>query len=58
MVDFCIKLSEFCRKNINSDFIIDVFKIYKRGEDYFSGYLDIENEQFLQTPQDVLVTKI
>ena len=41
VVDFCIKLSEFCRKNINSDFIIDVFKIYKRGEDYFSGYLDI-----------------
>ena len=26
LVDFCIKLSQFCCKNVNSHFIIDVFK--------------------------------
>ena len=58
MVDFCIKLSEFCFKNVNSEFITDVPKRYKKGEYYFSSYLDIEDEQFLQTAQAVLVTKI
>ena len=46
LVKFCKKISEFCCKNVNSDFIIDVFKRYKRGEYYFSCYLDIENEKF------------
>ena len=58
MFDFSIKLSEFCFKNVNSEFIIDVPKRYKKGEYYFSSYLDIEDEQFLQTAQAVLVTKI
>ena len=58
MIDFCIKLSEFCFKNVNSEFIIDVPKRYKKGEYYYSSYLDIEDEQFLQTAQAVLVTKV
>ena len=58
LVEFWEKLSEFCCENVNSDFITDVFKKYKRSEDYFSCYLDTENEQFLQTPQAALVTKI
>ena len=30
-----------CCNNVDTYFIIDVFKRYKRGEDYFSAYLDI-----------------
>ena len=44
MVDFCKNLSEFCCSNVHPYFIIDVFKRCKRGKDYFSTCLDIENK--------------
>ena len=44
LVLFCKKLSEFCCDNVDSYFIIDVFKRCKRGEDYFSAYLDIDRK--------------
>ena len=45
LVLFCKTLSKFCCNNVDSCFIIDVFKRYKRGEDYFSAYLDIERSE-------------
>ena len=44
LVDFCKILSEFCCNNVDPYFIIDVFKRYKRGEDYFSTYLGINRK--------------
>ena len=45
LVLFCKKLSEFCCDNVDSCFIIDVFKRSKKGEDYFSAYLDVERNE-------------
>ena len=45
LVLFCKKLSEFCCDYVDSYFIIDVFQRYKRGEDYFSAYLNIERNE-------------
>ena len=45
LVLFCEKLSEFCCDYVDSYFIIDVFQRYKRGEDYFSAYLNIERNE-------------
>ena len=59
LVVFWKKLSEVSCDNFDPKFIIDIFKKCKKGEDYFSKHLDFEgNEQFLHTPQAVLVTKI
>ena len=42
IVYFCKRLAEFSSLSVNSQFIIDVFNTYKRGEDFFTKYLEIE----------------
>ena len=39
------KLSEFCCDNVDPCFVIDVFKRYRKGVDFFSEYLDIERNE-------------
>ena len=41
-VNLCKKLSEFSCLNVTSDFIIDAFQTYERGEDFFDQYLEKE----------------
>ena len=41
-VNVCKKLVEFSSMSVNPYFIIDVFNIYKRGENFFNQYLEIE----------------
>ena len=36
LVEFCLCLVRASCKNVNADFIFDVFKNYKRGRDFFS----------------------
>ena len=38
LVEFCKKLSEFYCENVDSYFITDVFKRYRKGVDFFSAY--------------------
>ena len=42
---FCKKLCQISYDNFDPKFIIDVFKKYKKGEDYFSKHLDIERNE-------------
>ena len=44
LVFFYKKLPEVSCSNVNSVFVIDVFKGYKKGVDYFSSYLEIERK--------------
>lgn len=44
LVFFYKKLSEVSCSDVNSAFVIDVFKGYKKGVDYFSSYLEIERK--------------
>ena len=44
LVFFYKKLSEVSCSNVNSVFVIDVFKGYKKGVDYFTSYLEIERK--------------
>ena len=47
LVVFCKKLSEVSCDNFDPNFIIDVFKKYKKVENYFSEYLGLErNDNF------------
>ena len=45
LVVFCKTLSKVSCSTFDAYFIIDVFKGYKRGEDYFSPYLVIERNE-------------
>ena len=45
LVVFCKKLSQVSCDNFGPKFITDVFKKYKKGEDYFSKHLDIERNE-------------
>ena len=42
IVCFCKRLAEFSSLSVNPQFINDVFITYKRGEDFFTKYLEIE----------------
>ena len=42
IVCFCRRLAEFSSLSVNSQFINDVVTIQKRGEDFFTKYLEIE----------------
>ena len=44
LVEFCENLSEFCCDNVDLCFIIDVFKKYEKGVDFFSTFLEIERK--------------
>ena len=44
IVTFCIRTAEVSCQNVNSLFIIDAFKNYKSGVDFFSCYLVIHEE--------------
>ena len=44
LVGFCKILSDFHCDIVDPYFIIDVFKIYERGEDFFSTYLGIDRK--------------
>ena len=45
IVCFCETLAEFLSLSVNSQFIIDVFNTCKRGEDFFTKYLEIERRK-------------
>ena len=45
LVAFCKKLCEVSCDNFDPNFIIDVFKKYKKGENYFSEYLGLERNE-------------
>ena len=59
LVEFSLYLVRSSCKNVNPNFICDVYNSYKRSRDFFSCFLEFDrNEQLLQMPEVFFDTEI